>query len=158
MLKWDYRGFVLLLFMIGVAVVITGSAPVSAIVQNAYQIPYPGWNCYPNSYPCYYPGFAPSPGYNGPDYYAPCQQSYSNNVQCSGYVFVDPNGCTELTFTVTSPVGLLSSQYYTLHNLPSSFNANGSWVTVSGQLYQGSNFAPNGAACPGNYINVTSIS
>jgi len=30
-------------------------------------------------------------------------------------------------------------------------------VTVTGQLYQGLNYSPSGAACPGNYINVTTI-
>jgi uncharacterized membrane protein YcgQ (UPF0703/DUF1980 family) len=47
-------------------------------------------------------------------------------------------------------------QYYTLHG-QSSYPTNGTWVTVKGQMYQGYNTSPTGAACPGNYINVSSI-
>jgi len=92
------------------------------------------------------------------DYYTPYQSVGNNNtVQCSGYLYQDTSGCVELAVTVSSYYGLLSYQYYTLHNLPSSYTI-GAWATVTGQLHQGYNYAPNGAACPGNYINVTSIS
>ena len=63
----------LLVFVIAAVVVIVGSSPVSADVQNAYQIPYQNWNCYPNSYYCNYPGYPPYPGYFNGNYYDPCQ-------------------------------------------------------------------------------------
>ena len=128
-----YREVTSLAFAIAVVFVVAGGSLVSAGVQNVYQIPYP-----------YPPANA-------------CQPSGDNNiVQCSGYLYQDVSGCTMLVVTVSSPYGILSNQYYTLHNLPSSYTI-GAWVTVTGQLYQGSNYAPNGAACPGNYINVTSM-
>jgi len=129
------------------------AGPVSAYVKDGYQIPFQ--YCDPNSYYCSYPG-SPYPGYFNGNYYSTCLSGDNNAIQCSGYLYQDPNGCTELALTVSSPYGLTSSQYYTLHNLPSSYTV-GAWVTVTGQLYQGYNYAPNGAACPGNYINVTSI-
>lgn len=89
-----------------------------------------------------------------------CTLSPSNpgTTQCVGYLYQDPNGCVELAISVYSTYGFVSYQYYTLQKLPASYPAIGSMVTVTGQLYQGSNFAPNGAGCPGNYINVSSIS
>ena len=136
MLRAAYQG-IMLLVLLTAGVVLIAASPVSAHVQNAYQIPYP-------PYP-------PYPGYD------PCQPSGdSNTVQCPGYLYQDASGCILLAVTVSSYYGLLSNQYYTLHNLPSSYTIN-TWVTVTGQLYQGYNYAPNGAACPGNYINVTSI-
>ncbi|HXX72820.1 MAG TPA: hypothetical protein VEI80_03925, partial [Candidatus Acidoferrales bacterium] len=72
-------------------------------------------------------------------------------------IYQAPNGCTELVIQVYNPYSYTSAlQYYTLHNL-SSTPASGTLVTVSGQMYQGYNTAPTGASCPGNYINVTSI-
>ena len=129
-----FRGVVLLVFMVAAVFVVAGSSRVSANVQNVYQVPYP-----------------PPPGYD------PCQPSGDSNiVQCPGYLSQDPSGCVVLVVTVSSYLGLLSTQYYTLHNLPSSYTIN-TWVMVTGQLYQGYNYAPSGAACPGNYINVTSM-
>ncbi|MGA2783245.1 MAG: hypothetical protein ABSF09_00915 [Candidatus Bathyarchaeia archaeon] len=88
-----------------------------------------------------------------------CQTSgYDNTAQCAGYLYQDPVGCIEVVIPIYSPLGLLSYQYYTLHNLPASYPPIGSRIIVTGQLNQGFNAAPNGAACPGNYINVTSIS
>lgn len=99
----------------------------------------------------------PYPGYFNGNYYTTCLSiGDGSTVQCSGYIYQDPSGCVELALTVSSYYGLLSNQYYTLHNLPSSYTI-GMWVTVTGELYQGYNYASNGAACPGNYINVTSI-
>ena len=91
--------------------------------------------------------------------YNSCQLAASDNgtTQCAGFLFEDPNGCVGIVIPVYSPSGLLSYQYYTLHNLPSTYPPIGSWVSVTGQLYQGYNVGPNGEACPGNYINVTSI-
>ena len=128
-----YRGVILLVFaMSAIAFVAANSDLVSAEFQSDY--------------------------YQIGDYYTPCQLvGNDNTIQCSGYLYQDPSGCIELAAAVSSYSGLLSYQYYTLHNLPSSYTI-GAWATVTGQLYQGYNYAPNGAACPGNYINVTSIS
>jgi len=143
LLKTSYRMFILLGFLM-VTLVMLGRSPVAA-----QQV----WNCYPNPYACNYP-----PGYPPPNGYDPCQPiGDSNTVQCPGYLYQDSSGCVELVVTVTSTYGLVSTQYYTLHNLPSSYTI-GAWVTVTGTLYQGYNYAPNGAACPGNYINVTTLS
>ena len=94
--------------------------------------------------------------YNG-SYYTTCFQVPGNLTQCSGNLLQSPNGCVVLGFLVQSSIGLISTQYYTLQDLPSSYPPIGSWVIVTGQLNQGTNFSPNGAACPGNYIIVTSI-
>ena len=94
--------------------------------------------------------------YNG-NYYTTCQQLPGSLIQCSGNLLQNANGCVTLGFLVSSSIGLISTQYYTLQNLPSSYPPVGSWVIVTGQLHQGPNFSPSGAACPGNYINVTSI-
>jgi len=91
--------------------------------------------------------------------YNPCQSPSNNSTtQCVGHLYQDSNGCVELAFSVFSPYGLVSSQYYTLVDLPSSYPPIGTWVTVTGILNQGYNSASNGSACPGNYIIVTSIS
>lgn len=82
---------------------------------------------------------------------------YNNTVQCVGYLDQDSSGCVELVIPVYSPYGMLSYQYYTLQNLPASYPPIGTWVAVTGQLQKGSNVSPNGAACPGNYITLTSI-
>jgi hypothetical protein len=79
-----------------------------------------------------------------------------NSVACDGYLTQDQNGCIELavpTITNTQPL----YNHYTLHNLNSTHPPIGSWVVVKGQLFQGSNSAANGAACPSNYINVSTI-
>ena len=111
-------------------------------------------NCYQYSY-CY-PG-----NYNGNYYTPPCQSTGNNNtVQCSGYLYQPSNGCVELAIPIDNPYLFESRayQYYALQNLPSSIPPISSWVTVTGQLHQGQNMAPNGASCPGNYIIVNSIS
>ena len=94
--------------------------------------------------------------YNG-SYYTTCQQLPGNLIQCSGNLLQSPNGCVILGFLVSSSIGMVATQYYTLQNLPSPYPPVGSWVIATGQLHQGPNFSPSGAACPGNYINVTSI-
>jgi hypothetical protein len=152
LLRARYQGIMLLIFLIAAVVLIAGG-PVSAHVDDYYQIP--SQYCGPNPYYCNYPGY-PYPGYFNGNYYTTCRSGDNNTIQCSGYLYQDPSGCIELMLTVSSAYGLLANQYYTLHNLPSSYTI-GAWVTVTGQLYQGYNYAPNGAACPGNYINVTSI-
>jgi hypothetical protein len=95
-----------------------------------------------------------------------CNQVYNycrptsdpSTMQCTGYLYKDPNGCVELVISVYSPYGFLSYQYYTLQKLPASYPAIGTTVTVTGQVVQGSNLSSTGASCPGNYINVASIS
>ena len=98
--------------------------------------------------------------YNG-SYYTTCQQVPGNLIQCSGNLLQNAGGCVILGFLVGNggqgSIRTTATQYYTLQNLPSSYPPVGSWVTVTGQLHQGHNFSPSGAACPGNYINVTSI-
>jgi len=85
--------------------------------------------------------------------------SLSNQAQCSGYIYQPQNGCVELEVPVNSPYAAQVYQYYTLNNLPSSYPPLGSWVTVTGSIYQGSSASSSyNAACPGNYINVSSIS
>ncbi len=88
-----------------------------------------------------------------------CQSPNGNStMQCVGYLYRNPNGCLELVIPVYSPYGFLSYQYYTLQNLPSSTPPIGTWAITTGQMHIGYNSAPNGAACPGNYITVNSLS
>lgn len=109
-------------------------------------------NCYYGTcyYDCYY--------YGNCDFFNVCQTQGNSTVQCSGYLYQDPSGCVELVIAIWTPYAQPSYQYYSLQNLPGSHPPFGSWVTVTGQSYRGSNTAPNGAACPGNYIVVSSIS
>ena len=99
--------------------------------------------------------------YNNGNYYTTCLPVPGNLTQCSGNLIINPNGCVLLGFLVGNGFGnnivTTATQYYTLQNLPSSYPPIGSWVTVTGQLHQGPNTGPTGAACPGNYITVTSI-
>ena len=154
------------------AQVTTGSSLGSQPGYDQYCSPYgctyspgPSYNTYnpynpPNPwYPGYYNGAYY--GYWNGNFVPPCTSTGSNNtVTCSGYVFEAQNGCTVLVIPVANPyyAESIAYQYYTLHNLPSNAPANGSWTTVNGQLYQGSNVSSTGASCPGNYINVTSVS
>jgi hypothetical protein len=90
-----------------------------------------------------------------------CQSTGENGaVQCSGYLSEPGNGCTELAIPYTNPYLLESTayQFYTLRNVTSTLPPAGSWVTVTGQLGQGYTSGLNGAACPGNYITVSSVS
>ena len=113
---------------------------------GGYYYGYPGY--YYGGYP---PAFSSTSGVCGYAY------GYSYSVQCSGYIYQAPNGCTELVIQVANPYSYTSAlQYYTLHNL-SSTPPSGTLVTVRGTMYQGYNTAPTGASCPGNYINVSSI-
>jgi hypothetical protein len=146
---------------------------------NGYYSPYySGYNSYS---PYYYNGYynrywyyGQSPYYcsnnttscfvNTPSqssYGTACQSTGSNGLsQCSGYLHQDQNGCVELSIPLYSPYNTAQVyQYYTLYNLPSSYPSIGSYVTVSGQVYSGlSPGFPYGTSCPGNYINVSSIS
>jgi hypothetical protein len=121
--------------------------------NNGY---YPG-NVYYSNYPMYYYGY-----YNG-NYLPPCQRTGSSyNVTCSGYIYQAGNGCTVLSIpTVSNPYPSYATgdvlEYYTLHNLPANAPSTGTWVTVTGQLYNGPNSSSNGQSCPDNYIVVSSI-
>ena len=116
-----------------------------------------GQNCYNSSCylnPCTYCG------YNSDINSNPCLVTTSSNAaQCSGFLYISGTGCVELVIPINAVFGGTVYQYYTLQNLPRSYPAVGSWVTVTGELHQGINTAPNqpSLACPGNYINVTSI-
>jgi len=94
--------------------------------------------------------------FNG-NYLSTCLPGPGNWIQCSGNLLESPGGCMILGFIASS--GYTSAtQFYTLHNVTSiSYPPLGNWVTVIGQIYRGSNYSPIGAPCPGNYINVTSI-
>jgi hypothetical protein len=94
--------------------------------------------------------------FNG-NYSTTCLPGPGNWIQCSGNLLQSPGGCIILGFIASS--GYTSAtQFYTLHNVTSiNYPPFGSWVTVTGQLYQGYNYSPIGAPCPGNYINITSI-
>lgn len=119
------------------------ASPLTTVTQTA--------QVYPSSYYGYGPCFSCDYDYNL------CQSSNGATTQCSGFLYQDRNGCVEIVIPVNSPIAGQVYQYYTLQNLPSTYPLMGSWVTVTGQIYQGHNTAPNGAACPGNYINVTTI-
>jgi hypothetical protein len=121
--------------------------------QNGYyQNPYQYGNCYQSPY-CYYPGY----NYNN----GPCQATgNTSTVQCSGFLYDNANGCIELAIPIDNAYWAETRiyQYYTLVNLPSYYALTRSWVTVTGQLYQGYNIGPSSTACSPNYITVTSIS
>ena len=127
---------------------------------------YQGAYCSSSNPNCYYNGnpgaeYCQSLGAYCDFTYNVCQNpnSLSNQAQCSGYLYQPQNGCLELEVPVNSPVAAQVYQYYTLNNMPASYPPLGSWVTVTGNIYQGSTGSSNyNAACPGNYINVSSIS
>lgn len=104
------------------------------------------YNCYPNPAP---------PGYYNWGCYT--TGAGPNIYQCSGYVYKDANGCIDLLVPIDDGYTTQAQLYFNLHNLPSSYPSVGSWVTVTGQMYQGPSTGPYGGACPGSYINVTSI-
>jgi len=150
----------------------TSLGPGQQAGYSQYCSPYGCMNAPGPSYNTYNPYNPPNPwnpGYYNGAYYGywngnfiqPCQSSTNNNgVTCSGYIFQAQNGCTVLVIPIANAYisESYTFQYYTLHNVPSNAPPNGSWITVSGQLYSGPNTSSNGASCPGNYINVTSIS
>jgi len=127
-----------------------------ASIYNTYNPSQPPNPWVPGYYQGAYYGY-----YNG-NFVPPCnaQGASNNTVTCSGYIFTAQNGCTVLVIPVANPFysESISYQYYTLHNLPSNVPSSGSWTTVTGQLYNGANTSTSGASCPGNYINVSSVS
>lgn len=103
---------------------------------------------------CYSPGLGA--------YGSMCQTTNQNGTaQCSGYLYEPSNGgCVKLAIPYINPDVLETTAYiyYTLQNLPPSHPPIGSWVTVTGQVYQVSTFSTPGETCAGSYIQVTSIS
>jgi hypothetical protein len=90
-----------------------------------------------------------------------CQSTGQNDtVKCSGYLSEPDDGCVQLAIPFTNPDLLESTayQFYTLRNAPSNLPPAGSWITVTGTLGQGYTPGLNGAACPGNYVSVSSVS
>jgi len=146
------------------ATTVTNSQP-SAYGYGNYQ--YCGYyGCYPSPGSYYYPGYYSGyyNGYYGYYYSPPCQPTGSGgNFTCSGYLYQAQNGCTLLAVSTTSnpyPSRATGAviEYYTLQHLPTSIPQPGSWITVTGQLYQGYNTASNGASCPTDYIIVSTMS
>ena len=138
-----------------VSTVTTYSVSVNAV--NTVGYPYPGAGYYPGPNCGAYGCSAPSLGAYG----SLCQPTGQNQtVSCSGYLSEPDNGCTQLAIPYINPDLLESTayQFYTLRNVPSSLPSAGSWITVTGQLDQGYTQGVNGAACPGNYINVSTVS
>jgi hypothetical protein len=132
------------------------TSTVETVQVNSNNYYYNYNNCYYNSN-C---GFtSPGNNYMGNNNLVKCPSPSNNNqVQCFGYLYQDPSSCVILVIPVYSSIGLLSYQYYTLQKLPSTFPPIGTWVSVTGELNQGNNYSSTGAGCPGNYINVASIS
>jgi len=116
-----------------------------------------------NYYNCGYYYCSYNYGYYGGYFYPPCQTASNGNSTCSGFLYQAQSGCTLLAISTTSnpypsrATGLVL-EYITLQHLPSSIPQPGSWITVSGQLYQGYNTASNGASCPTNYMVVSTVS
>ena len=131
-------------------------------------------NGYGYGYNPYYP-YYPYPNYQNCGASCPPSSNYLNNYnacnlnngmgsnktfQCFGYIYQDSGGCTELAVPMPNPPYYFENpviHYYGLQNLPSNLPPMGSWVTVTGQWNQGPNTSTSGAACPINYLNVTSI-
>ena len=124
--------------------------------NGCYSNPGPNYqSCSYNG--CYYNGL---PGYNNYYYTNVCQTVGGNNtVQCSGYLYHNQGGCIVLSIPIDNGYWFETRvyQYYTLQNLPGNYQNTGGWFTVTGQMNQGYNVSPTGAACPGNYIVVSSI-
>ena len=118
-----------------------------------------GYYQYCNVYNCN--SYAAPPGYYDLGCYpsGPYSVVGSYSVQCSGYLFIDGSGCTDLLVPIDDGYTNNIQQYYNLRNLPTSHPSIGSWVTVRGELtQQGSNMGPNGGACPASSIIISSIS
>jgi hypothetical protein len=145
----------------------TTTSTSTTTVQSAYGFGYGYYPYYP--YPSYQNcgNYCPPPGVNYPYNYDTCNLSHAsytetgsnNTARCYGYLYQDSNGCTVLVVPITNPYYLESAvyQYFTLHNMPSNAPPMGSWVTVTGQAYQGYTASSSGPACPLNYINITTI-
>ena len=132
----------------------SSTSPLATSVETVQVNPNYSNNYYNNYYAanCYYNNNCPQTLVVNS-----CQAS-SGQVQCVGYLYQDPNSCVVLVIPIYSSIGLVSYQYYTLQKLPSTYPAIGTWVSVTGQLNTGNNFSSTGAGCPGNYINIASIS
>lgn len=136
---------------------ITGISTVTQTTTTgaSYSQSCPYYGCSYSQPPYYtYPGYDIYGNFN-----PPCKSSGSNNtVQCTGYLGQNQNGCMVLIIPVSNPYILesLVFQYYTLHNLPSSLPSLGTLIKVTG--HSGHKTSQSGAGCPGNYINVSTLS
>ena len=117
---------------------------------NGYSPACIGYGCPEQQNPAYYNNFNTCRGYGS-----------NTQAQCYGYIEGSSDGCTILAAPFIDPYNsspYVVYQYYTLHNSPSPYPSVGTWVTVTGQLYQGyTSSSSSGAACPINNINVSSI-
>lgn len=132
----------------------TAPTPVTTSTENAQVGSNNNYSHYAN---CYYSNSCAN-NYNS---FSACASPYSSNqvqTQCVGYLYQDPNACVILVIPVYTYAAVVSYQYYTLQSLPSSYPGIGTWVTVTGTLNQGNNYSSTGGACPGNYLQVSSIS
>lgn len=131
---------------------LTASSGSAYAVNTVFAYPWSGYyNC--GAYGC----SPPSLGAYG----NLCQPTGQNStVNCSGYLSEPDDGCVQLAIPYNNPDLLESTAYlfYTLRNVPSALPPAGSWITVTGQLGNGYTPGSNGAACPGNYINISSVS
>ena len=142
-------------------VTVAGTQTITSMTATTSRAaPPPGYyQQYCNAYNC--GGYAPPPGtYNTGCYMqGPLNVLGNTSVQCYGWLYKDPSGCVDLLVPVSVPGNNQVQQYYFLQNLPASHPAIGTWVTVTGELYeQGNSVGPTGASCPSSYIVVTSIS
>ena len=120
---------------------------------------YPGYDCFGYGNPGYGAAYYPYSGcYYASGAYYGNGGSVSSQVECYGNIYQAANGCTLLVVAAANVpyYGGTALQYYTLHNLPNNTQS-GTLVRIEGQMYKGYNTSPTGAACPGNYINVTTI-
>jgi len=118
-----------------------------------------GYYQYCNVYNCN--PYAAPPGYYNLGCYPSGPYGVINSypVQCSGYLYMDGSGCTDLLVPIDDGYSNNIQQYYHLRNLPASHPSIGSWVTVTGQLImQDSSTGLNGGTCPATSILVNSIS
>jgi hypothetical protein len=130
----------------------SNESPLATSVQTGQVNPSMYYGNYEN---CYYSNNCAQEA----QIYTSCHSPSGNDtVQCIGYLYENSNSCIELVIPIYAPVGEETYQYFTLQKLPASYPAIGTWVSVTGQLYQGPNVSSTGAGCPGNYINVASIS
>ncbi len=90
-----------------------------------------------------------------------CRSTGQNNtVSCSGYLHQASDACTELAIPYINPDILETTAYLylTLYNLPASHPGGGTWVTVTGQVYQGYPSGQYVPLCTSSYMNVVTIS
>jgi len=93
----------------------TSSVTSQTLTTTSQVGQYCGYGCYPYyPYPPYYPGYYggyPSyPAYANTNGACGYGVGYSNNVQCTGYIYEAPNGCVELVIQIVNPYSYTSAQ------------------------------------------------